>query len=159
MEDKERYEALMLLLNTKFDNVEVKLVNIHEKMGGVNEHLKKINGKVAEHEKIINEAIIERAQNREWQKSIANNHIINCPIKDRVVTLENDKRVNISLKHFIISTIGIVATFITIAVGVAKLTEINNVKASETQIKQIEEIIKPLQDEIKILDEKVNKKS
>lgn len=67
---------------------------------GVNERLDKINGKVAHHEEQINEALVERARNREEQKHVIEGHILNCPQSAKLEKITKDlEDVNFLMKH------------------------------------------------------------
>lgn len=98
------------LINSRFDGIE-KLVN------GVNTRLDRLNGKVFEHESIIQEAIGERKQNREVQKANADKvqeletrvnlmekleitHTINCPVAPKVRLIEDSMLQQKSVKKF-----------------------------------------------------------
>ena len=87
------------LINKRFDSIE-------SLIGGVNQRLDKLNGKVYEHESVIQEAIGERKQNREKQKEVADKveeldtrvnlvekaeltHIINCPVPPKLRDIED----------------------------------------------------------------------
>jgi|WetSurSiteA1Bulk_404760.scaffolds.fasta_scaffold233696_1 hypothetical protein len=87
------------LINNRFDTIETLV-------GGVNQRLDTLNGKVYEHSIIINEAIGERKMARENQKSTADKvqeletrvnlvekaelqHVINCPISPKLRNIED----------------------------------------------------------------------
>lgn len=73
----EQIKGLTTLINAQF-------MEVHER-------LDKINGTVGKHDDQINEALVERAKNREEQKSMIPNHIINCPNKDLINSLNKWK--------------------------------------------------------------------
>jgi hypothetical protein len=89
----EQISGLTKLTNAQFINV--------------NERLDKINGSVAKHEAQINEALIERAKNREAQSHVIETHILNCPQGKRIETLEKYQLENSVTKKFVMKAVGI----------------------------------------------------
>lgn len=59
---------------------EVKLINT--KLDSINSHLSKINGKTAKHSEIINDALQERARNRQEQNDFMGTRAKTCPQSD-----------------------------------------------------------------------------
>jgi tetrahydromethanopterin S-methyltransferase subunit G len=68
----EQIKGLTTLINSQFRNVEDNFQAVHQR-------LDKINGKVGKHDEQINEALIERAKNREEQRNMIPTHVMNCP--------------------------------------------------------------------------------
>lgn len=80
---------------------------------GVNERLDKINGKVAHHEEQINEALVERARNREEQKHVIEGHILNCPQSTKIEKISKDlEDVNFFIRHPKLFVAGLVLVII-----------------------------------------------
>lgn len=103
-------EHLEKLINEKFETVNVKL-------DATNAHLKKLNGTVARHEKVINDALIERAQRNQLQddkyeeidaidtrlglvEKAEVNHFTNCPQAPLVRKLQDEALTNRSMKKY-----------------------------------------------------------
>lgn len=79
----EQLKGMTTLMNSQFQNV--------------HERLDKINGKVAHHEEQINQALVERAQNREEQR-----HYIGeiCECKNKLIHIENKlEDLNFMMRH------------------------------------------------------------
>jgi glutaredoxin-related protein len=67
--------------------IELTLKPIQLEVCGIKEQLTRLNGKVAEHEKQISAALIERAQNREHQNTVE--HIV-MNTKQKVTKIEDN---------------------------------------------------------------------
>jgi len=126
-----RFDGLTTLLNARFTDSE-------NQIHGITTRLDKINGKVASHEKQINDALIERAKNREQQKNADANHVLHCPVAPRVQKLEQDKGVRLGIKQFVVGVISIMAVLVGMSVSIIKFSE--NMQQKQNQ--NIEAIIK-----------------
>ena len=111
-EIKEFIQNTMTGVNAR---IESKYEIIDLKLDGINEHLKTLNGKVAKHEKIINEAILEREKNRVEQKNFFENRENSCPInkevqdlKQQTITAKALKKYNAKLFFISTTIIGII---------------------------------------------------
>ena len=86
----EKIKGLSTLINARFTNVDEKLEDIHK------EQLR-TNGNVKRHEEQINQALVERAQNREEQR-----HYIGeiCECKNKLIHIENKlEDLNFMMRH------------------------------------------------------------
>lgn len=117
--------------------VESQYAVIETKLDGINEHLKKLNGKVAEHEKAIGDALIERERNRQAQKDFIANRESSCPARKEIEELKTQNKINFSKKGLLITAITALGIIIGIWYSSIKITEHYAAK----QIKQVEQII------------------
>lgn len=88
----------MPLNKTDKEFIEMALKPIQIEIAGIKDHLGKINGKVQKHEQTINEAIIERAKNREHQEGVE--RILNR-LPDKIECLEDQMLENKLTKKYI----------------------------------------------------------
>lgn len=97
----ERWGDLNNMLNLRFTNVDVQLF-------GVNKHLETLNGKVVKHADDIYQLNLKNVE-----------HYKLCPVipelktlVERVNELENGKKINIGIKHIIISIVSIMSVIL-----------------------------------------------
>lgn len=121
-------EHLEKLINSKFDITNLKLDTM-------NDHLSKLNGKVAKHEKIINEAIVERAGNRQKQEDYFKDfdevigkvkeiekqeqeHLNKCPQANKIRIIEDHLLTQSSMKKYQAKLFLISTTVLGLLIGV-----------------------------------------
>ena len=100
------------------DNNEVKLILakvdtqyrvIETKLGSIDNHLQRINGSVGKHEEQIQEALIERAKNRQEQKDRVKDFDEMVP---KVRALEDHQLSSRSIKKWIAAAVALTGTVI-----------------------------------------------
>ena len=126
-----RFDGLTTLLNARFKDSENQIY-------GITQRLDKINGSVQRHETQIQEALVERAKNREQQKNADANHVLHCPVAPRVQKLEADKGVRLGIKQFVIGVISIMAVLVGMGFTILKIND----SMQQKQNHNIEAIIK-----------------
>lgn len=126
------------LINSKFTGLDSVLKSIDD-------HLKHINGSVAEHDKDIRQALVERSGNRQSQldhlriteeidkrlkileekvislEKININHVNICPQAPRIKLLEDEVIKSQATKMFVVKTVSITALVVTIIWTIYKL--------------------------------------
>ena len=88
-------ENLEKLINSKFETVNVKL-------DGINTHLTKQNGTLERHDKVINDALVERARYRQELEDREERHVGQ---EERIEDLEHKQIEAQAFKRFVIKTI------------------------------------------------------
>jgi len=126
-----RFDGLTTLLNARFTDSENQIY-------GITTRLDRLNGSVQRHETQIQEALIERAKNREQQKNADANHVLKCPVAPRVQALEADKGVRLGIKQFVIGVISIMAMLVGMSFTILKIND----SMQQKQNQNIEAIIK-----------------
>lgn len=124
----EKFKGVTTLINAQFQAQGLVL-------DGINTHLVKLNGKVAEQELKIAGMVLEREANRQAQHDYVQNRAVACPHLPRITDLETNQKIGISKKQLIVSILSIIAVIISIALGSIKLNE-------SMRSKQLQEVVK-----------------
>ena len=119
----EKLAGMTTLINSQF-------INVNEKLDDVNDHLKKLNGKVAEHEKRLNTG-----------DDADKVHALTCPQLPRIIDLETNKKIGLSKRQFILAIISILVMVTSIAYSSIKINEAMRVKDMNTVLKSQLEVI------------------
>ena len=106
----EKLAGMTTLINSQF-------INVNEKLDEQNQHLKKLNGSVAEHEKRLNTS-----------DDLDKLHALTCPQLPRIIELETTKRIGISRRQLIIGVLSTVAMICSIAFTSIKINESMRIK-------------------------------
>jgi hypothetical protein len=129
----ERMNGLTTLINSQSTAT-------HDLLGEVNKRLDKINGKVNKHEDQITEALIERAKNRQEQKTQSEVHYSQCPNTPRIQELETKYRIGISKKQLVVAIVAFVVSLTSIAYSSIKINEAVRMKDMKQIIEQVDSL-------------------
>jgi cell division protein FtsL len=113
----------------------------NNRLESIDNHLKTLNGKVASHEKRLNDADTTHAVDKANDDSYDKNRDKNCPQLQRIENLEKDKVVKLGVKQFLIGTVGIVSIMLGIAFTSVKIAEYYNNKNQQELIETIKQEI------------------
>lgn len=111
------------------------------RLESIDNHLKDLNGKVASHEKRLNDADTSHAVDVANEANYDTNRAKNCPQLQRIENLEKDKVVKLGVKQFLIGTVGIVSIMLGIAFTSVKIAEYYNNKNQQELIDTIKQQI------------------
>ena len=104
-EDKEEIREIVSSCSaTLKTTVEGQYKVIDTKLNTINDHLERINGSVGKHEKKINDALLERAANREIQKEDIKDMDV---LKPKVRSLEDQQLTTRSIKKWIVTSVAL----------------------------------------------------
>jgi len=120
-------DLLLSCVSGTHARTEAKFEIIDTKLDTINAHLTKMNGKVSRHEDQINEALTERAQNREHQKNFEK-EMTSIPnrlehIETRLDHMEDTILENKVTKKFVLKALSVSGIIISAIVGVVKVVE------------------------------------
>lgn len=122
--------------------------NIQKSLNTIDNHLEKLNGKVADHEKILNNITNETSLHVQNDENYMTNRHVTCPQISRIEELEKRRFIAVGIKQLIISALSIIAVMFSIALGAVKLSEHYSTQDRETQTKEIiKEVIEEMRND------------
>lgn len=149
MEDYNKIkQALTEVLATHDEANKERFKNVNEKLERIDNHLATLNGKVAKHEKSLNDMMTDNKLHNQTNEDYIKNRPYTCPNLHRIESLEKDKGIRIGIKQTIVGSLALLATMFSIALGAVKLAENYGQKQSNEQTKEIvKEILIELKNE------------
>ena len=96
---------------------------INVELIGINRRLDKINGSVQKHEKIINDALVERSASRERERIYHESRVETCPQLNRLNIIEDAQLANKVTKKFVVKSIAVAGSVMAFIWGVVRLAD------------------------------------
>lgn len=120
--------------------------NITARLDKIDNHLEKLNGKVAKHEQQLNIICSDNKLHYQSDKQYRETRPLTCPQAQRIQQLENDRTIKLGVKQVVVGFITMLSVMIGIAFTSIKISEHYNTRDN---IEQTKEIIKEVMYEMR----------